>query len=103
MDLPLEIKAAPKAASKASRDVRNTEPDRNKERRCQDAWMKPAIPGVLPAGTARISQRDAWDEPLSSLPSRASFGAGVQCGVLFCFVFLSGEIFFLIISHHWKK
>lgn len=90
MDLPPEIKAAPKAASKASRDVRNTESEQNKERRCQDAWMKPAIPGVLPAGTGvQISQRDARDAPRSSLPSREPSGAAVHLGVfvLFCFSF----------------
>lgn len=98
MDLPLEIKAAPKAASEASRGVRNAGPDRNKERRCQDVLMKPALPGALPTGTrVHRSQRDVWDETLSLPPWHSIFrgwGSLFCFALFFFFLFILGKIFF---------
>lgn len=44
MDVPLEIKAAPKTASEASRDRQNTGLEQNKEQRWRDVSVKPALP-----------------------------------------------------------
>lgn len=78
MDVPLEIKAAPKTASEASRDRQNTGPDQNKEQRCRDVSMKPVLPQVLPLGPSP----DAGMCGMSFRPSWASLGPGVHCWVV---------------------
>lgn len=78
MDVPLEIKAALKTASEASRDRQNTGPDQNKEQRCQDVSTKPSPA----AGMCRMSFH----------PSR-SLRAGIHCWFVGVFFFFLSKIF----------
>lgn len=74
MDVSLEIKAAPKTASEASRDRQNTGPEQNKGRRWRDVSRKPVLPKPYCQNPALTW--DVWDE----LPSFLSiFEPGVCC------------------------